>query len=122
MRAAPARTSRLEPLPISQELAQQQASLGAIRRLLTSRLMRDYSQHRVLTEAFALLRGLRPGQEETAVQCHLALLRELRTDAELCGFVDMRWADVPRQVFNFLDARRWAYSKGEWSPPLVNPD
>lgn len=90
--------------------------LPELRRFLTPALREHFEQgtRRRLLAVFVLLRHLRPGDVQTAMLCHRALLREAREDIRDMGFIDEPWADLPRLVYNVLDAWGYSWRDGHW--------
>ena len=92
--------------------------LGELRAFLTPAVWQNLEDRRSrrLMAVFTLLRHLRPGDVRTAMLCHRILLIEARKDLESLGFIDLSWADLPRLVFNVLDAQRYNRRSGRWKP------
>lgn len=65
-------------------------------------------------DAFFRLRHLRPGEIETAIWCHGALVRKLKGDLDQAGFVG-EGADVLQSVVAFLDLSGWWYVDNHWT-------
>jgi hypothetical protein len=90
--------------------------LAELRAFLTPALRQHLEErgNRRLLSVFELLRRLRPGDLQTAMLCHRVVLIEAREDIRKMGFIDLPWADLPRLVFNVLDAQGHNWRSGRW--------
>ena len=93
-------------------------NLREIRAFLTPEL-REHLQNivdPVLNDLFPILRHLQPGDFQTAVAAHRALLWQAGRDMRERGWVDAVWVDLQRLVFNFLEAEGLRFHDGRWVP------
>lgn len=96
--------------------AQLSAARRELRAALTSTLRKQLEQRgrTVLADLFVVLRRLQPGDAETALVAHRALVCEGRRELATYGYIDVTWADLPRLVFNLLEAEGLEFTAPGW--------
>jgi KaiC/GvpD/RAD55 family RecA-like ATPase len=67
-----------------------------------------------LQEVVTLLRRLRPDDARTAILCHRVVLAVMREDIRDMGWIDFEWADLPRRIYNVLEAMGYDWREGRW--------
>jgi hypothetical protein len=78
-------------------------------------LFQDLAQP-ALSDLFALLRRLQPGDVTTAMLCHRALLRQAGRELREAGYITAELADLTRLVFNVLEGEGYRLHRGRWAP------
>lgn len=92
------------------------AAMQELRAALTPTLRKQLEQrdNRALLDLFAVLRRLQPGDVQTMLVCHRALVRSVKRDLNAAGYADVTWADLPRLVFNLLEAEGLEFTAPGW--------
>jgi hypothetical protein len=66
------------------------------------------------TRALRQARRLEPGQTAIAMECHQALIRELRADLRFHGWVNPEWSAVLWHLTLYLEQAGWELVEGRW--------
>src|SRR5689334_16713743 len=88
----------------------QQRAVRALRQILRPAVLRDIlagAPGKRATRALRQARRLEPGQTAIAMECHQALIRELRADLRFHGWVNPEWSAVLWHLTLYLEQAGW---------------